>query len=152
MRKIQYQPEQDATRGTTPQAGTASLAPPQMAAQRHRAALMDNSPQTVQLKLLAQSLRPGPVLQLEPVVQLGPRNYGKTFKPQKNEMMTWLRDSALVGIDLAEDAEEAGSANEKIGWHHQYPYSELWDRGGIVPLHGRSRCQFEAGTDEEPHR
>lgn len=127
MKKIQHQPEQDATRGTPPQAGMASLAPPHMAAQRRRAALMDNSPQTLQLKLLAQSMRTAPVVQLEPVVQLGPRNYGKTFKPQKNEMMTWLRDSALIGMDLGEDAEEAGSANEKVGWHHQYPYSLLWD-------------------------
>lgn len=129
MKKIQ-QPTVEAVRPATPQAGAASLAPPQMAAQRRRAALMGNSPQTMQLKQLAQSMRGGAVVQLEPVAQLGPRNYGKTFKPQKNEMMTWLRDSALIGIDLGDDAEEAGSANEKVGWHHQYPYSELWERGG----------------------
>jgi hypothetical protein len=121
MKKQQLRPEASPQPQPRSSAGVASAEPPQMAAQRRRVALMDNSARTLQLKLLAQDMS------RSPVVQFGPRNYGATFKPQKNEMMKWLQDSKLIGMDLDEDSAEAGSANEKVGWHHQYPYSVLWD-------------------------
>jgi hypothetical protein len=57
----------------------------------------------------------------------GPRDYAKDFKAAKTQVVDWLRDSEIVGLDLSADADATEEEDANIGWHHMYPYSHLWD-------------------------
>lgn len=71
------------------------------------------------------------------VLQLGgPREYSKKFKKKKDEMVKWVKESELIGFDLSDESEETSlEENQKFGWHHLYPYSELYDNNRSLKLH-----------------
>lgn len=60
----------------------------------------------------------------------GPRKYAENFKDQKDQFVNWLKASGIVGFDLTPEAEASDEENQKIGWHHMYPYSHLWEDHG----------------------
>lgn len=57
----------------------------------------------------------------------GPRKYAETFKSEKDQIVTWLKEIGIIGIDLSKDDEISEEENAITGWHHLYPYSHLWE-------------------------